>query len=201
MNIARPFGDSKTIVDKPTSKSPQDTLAQYNAFGNDTQDITYQEVVTFLQSAFVRSVSQSRLKSYSDICTQQPEGLELQALSAEGFNADPKFLDDIDNNLVKGFSKAVHGYWQDLIRGTNESRLCDGKNCESSLIPLNHTFVVPGGRFREIYYWDSFFVEQGLLVSGLHDAVNSTLQNFMDQLDVRVLVQGHGGEWVVGDDM
>lgn len=48
---------------------------------------------------------------------------------------------------------------------------------------LNHTFVVPGGRFREIYYWDSFFVELGLLSSQLFSVVESTLQNFMDELE------------------
>jgi hypothetical protein len=47
---------------------------------------------------------------------------------------------------VKGFAQTVHGYWTQLIRGTNSSILCPQglTGCESSLIPLNHTFVVPG---------------------------------------------------------
>ena len=32
----------------------------------------------------------------------------------------------------------------------------------SSLLPLPHRYVVPGGRFREIYYWDSYFTLLGL---------------------------------------
>jgi Trehalase len=40
-----------------------------------------------------------------------------------------------------------------------------------------------GGRFREIYYWDSFWIVEGLIESQLFDIVNDTLQNFMDQLD------------------
>src|SRR3954464_6005649 len=27
----------------------------------------------------------------------------------------------------------------------------------SSLLPLPYPYIVPGGRFREIYYWDSYF--------------------------------------------
>ncbi|MDP4711963.1 MAG: trehalase [Saprospiraceae bacterium] len=33
---------------------------------------------------------------------------------------------------------------------------------ESTRIPLPHPYIVPGGRFGEIYYWDSFFTFQGL---------------------------------------
>lgn len=29
----------------------------------------------------------------------------------------------------------------------------------STLIPLDHAYIVPGGRFREIYYWDSYFTQ------------------------------------------
>src|SRR4051812_37941474 len=39
----------------------------------------------------------------------------------------------------------------------------------SSLLPLPKAYVVPGGRFREIYYWDSYFTMQGLAVSNRYD--------------------------------
>jgi len=39
-----------------------------------------------------------------------------------------------------------------------------------------------GGRFREQYYWDSFWIVEGLIESQLFDIVNATLQNFMDEL-------------------
>jgi alpha,alpha-trehalase len=68
------------------------------------------------------------------------------------------------------------------------------------LIPLNHTLVVPGGRFREqcefhllpalfsylpspLDYWDSKFILHGLLESELYGVANSTLQNFMDEIE------------------
>jgi len=49
---------------------------------------------------------------------------------------------------------------------------------ESSLIPLPHPYVVPGGRFREIYYWDSYFTSLGLAVDGHADMVLSMVKNF-----------------------
>lgn len=48
----------------------------------------------------------------------------------------------------------------------------------SSLIALPEAFIVPGGRFREIYYWDSYFTCLGLGVSGHIDLVESMVANF-----------------------
>lgn len=48
----------------------------------------------------------------------------------------------------------------------------------SSRLPLPHPYVVPGGRFNEIYYWDSYFTMLGLRESGridlMRDMVNNT---------------------------
>ena len=48
----------------------------------------------------------------------------------------------------------------------------------SSLIPLPYPYVVPGGRFNEIYYWDSYFTMLGLRVSGKNDLIASMVDNF-----------------------
>ena len=39
--------------------------------------------------------------------------------------------------------------------------------------------MISGGRFREIYYWDSYWVIQGLLVCDMHDSAKQTLENLM----------------------
>jgi len=80
------------------------------------------------------------------------EGLELEAAALPNFNPSPAFLNNVTDPLLRAFAQTVHGYWTQLARTTNQSALCDeypGGKCESTLIPLNHTFVVPGGRFRE----------------------------------------------------
>ena len=48
----------------------------------------------------------------------------------------------------------------------------------SSLLPLPDSYIVPGGRFREIYYWDSYFTMQGLATSGRFDLIEDMLDNF-----------------------
>src|SRR6266516_347554 len=54
----------------------------------------------------------------------------------------------------------------------------DTADTRSSLIPLPHPYVVPGGRFRKIYYWDSYFTMLGLVASGRTDLVRNMLDNF-----------------------
>jgi alpha,alpha-trehalase len=58
------------------------------------------------------------------------------------------------------------------------TRQPDARGGVSSLIPLPHPYVVPGGRFREVYYWDSYFTMLGLVESGRTDLVRSMLDNF-----------------------
>lgn len=48
----------------------------------------------------------------------------------------------------------------------------------STLIPLPHPYIVPGGRFREIYYWDTYFTAEGLAAAGRMDTVKNLARNF-----------------------
>ena len=50
----------------------------------------------------------------------------------------------------------------------------------SSLIALAHPYIVPGGRFRELYYWDSYFTMLGLEASGRGELCQSLAANFAD---------------------
>lgn len=53
----------------------------------------------------------------------------------------------------------------------------------SSLIPLPNRYVVPGGRFREVYYWDSYFTMLGLAASGRTDLIRDMVENFAWLID------------------
>lgn len=48
----------------------------------------------------------------------------------------------------------------------------------SSLLPLPYPYIVPGGRFREVYYWDSYFTLLGLRESGDEATLRSLIDNF-----------------------
>lgn len=52
-----------------------------------------------------------------------------------------------------------------------------------TLLPLPEPYVVPGGRFREVYYWDSYFTMRGLVRSGESALAQSMLDNFARLVD------------------
>ena len=116
-------------------------------------------------------------------------------MAIQGFNATPAILSNITDPIYKGWVSVVNAYWTLLIRQTNQSAVCSNGTCESSLIPLNNTIVVPGGRYREVYYWDSFWILQGLLKSQLNDYAVDLLENFMDLIQVYGFIPNGGRKY------
>ena len=53
----------------------------------------------------------------------------------------------------------------------------------TTLLPLPYPYVVPGGRFREVYYWDSYFTMLGLEQSGQHRLAVDMLKDFAFEID------------------
>lgn len=53
----------------------------------------------------------------------------------------------------------------------------------SSLLPLPNPYIVPGGRFREIYYWDSYFTMLGLQESKETGFMENMVKNFAYLID------------------
>jgi len=52
-----------------------------------------------------------------------------------------------------------------------------------SLLPLKHPFIVAGGRFRECYYWDTYFIVRGLLVCGMWETARCCVENLLDLVE------------------
>src|SRR5439155_363774 len=90
------------------------------------------------------------------------QNFELPRPVGEGFHADP----------ARTMEDHIRALWPVLTRRP------DTADARSSLIPLPQPYVVPGGRFREVYYWDSYFTMLGLVASGRTDLVRSMLDNF-----------------------
>lgn len=72
----------------------------------------------------------------------------------------------------------IDDLWPVLTRTTDKA-----SNKWDSLLPLPKPYVVPGGRFREVYYWDSYFTMLGLAESGHWDKISDMVDNFAYELD------------------
>lgn len=78
-----------------------------------------------------------------------------------------------------GIREHIRALWPLLVREHTQAQEGD------SLLPLPHPYVVPGGRFRELYYWDSYFTMLGLMVDGRRDLADGMLANFAHQIATR----------------
>lgn len=54
---------------------------------------------------------------------------------------------------------------------------------EHGLLYLPRPYVVPGGRFNEMYGWDSYFIQVGLLRDGERELAKDMVENFVYQID------------------
>ena len=72
----------------------------------------------------------------------------------------------------------IDDLWPVLTRTTDKA-----SNKWDSLLPLPKPYVVPGGRFREVYYWDSYFTMLGLAESGHWDKISDMVDNFAYEID------------------
>lgn len=89
----------------------------------------------------------------------------LPAEKPTGYESDPN----------KPINQHIEDLWPVLTRYPDDTG--------GTLIALPYPYVVPGGRFREVYYWDSYFTMLGLQVSRQFDLVESMVNNFAYLID------------------
>jgi len=74
-------------------------------------------------------------------------------------------------------TRHIDSLWNQLTRSTLTAPPY------SSLLALPESYVVPGGRFREMYYWDSYFTMLGLVESGRRDLAEHMVRDFAYLID------------------
>jgi alpha,alpha-trehalase len=85
---------------------------------------------------------------------------DLPLIVAEEFHSDSQ----------QNIKEHIDHLWKVLTRNPDEKK--------GSLIPLPNSYIVPGGRFGEVYYWDSYFTMLGLQVSGMNEMIENMVNNF-----------------------
>ncbi|PAU84569.1 trehalase [Halorubrum salipaludis] len=78
----------------------------------------------------------------------------------------------------RSMAEHVSSLWGALTR-TFE----DAGGAGSTLVGLPNPHVVPGGRFREMYYWDSYFTAEGLAAADRTDLVAGMAGNIASLID------------------
>lgn len=105
---------------------------------------------------------------------------ELLRFVMTNFELPPLVRPIVSLGAVRPLRDHIRSMWADLARGPQTG------TAHSSALPVGHRHVVPGGRFREIYYWDSFFTMLGLVRDGEMALANGIVDAMTD------LIEDHG---------
>lgn len=110
---------------------------------------------------------------------QQKEAVDfdIHAFFKENFTVTSAKTTGFKSDLSRPIQQHIEILWDVLKREADEP--IEG----SSRIPIRHPYIVPGGRFNEIYYWDSYFTMLGLQVSGRTDIIQGMVDNFSWMID------------------
>ncbi|KAL3272822.1 hypothetical protein HHI36_014282 [Cryptolaemus montrouzieri] len=163
VQLARIFPDSKTFVDMEMKYAPEEVLKNF-------QD---------LLDATKRKPKRKDIKKF--VKENFQPGNELEEWIAPDFNPNPPFLQMITVPKYRQFINDLVKLWSNFSRIMKPDVFEEPERY--SIIPVPNGFVVPGGRFSEFYYWDSYWIIKGLLLSGMHETVRGMLENFLSMVD------------------
>ncbi len=100
-------------------------------------------------------------------------GFDLKAFVARYFTPPAVPTDAYRSNVGAGIRAHLDTLWTVLRRPAQAEA-----GQYSSLLLLPHPYLVPGGRFREVYYWDSYFTMLGLREAGRTELLRDMVANF-----------------------
>lgn len=112
-------------------------------------------------------------------------GDDLVYVEPVDFVSEPHgFLPKVKNPEVREWALKVHSLWKNLSREVSQA-VKDEPELHT-LLPLPQPCIIPGSRFREVYYWDSYWVIRGLLASKMYETAKAIVTNLI------YLVEKHG---------
>jgi alpha,alpha-trehalase len=108
--------------------------------------------------------------AYAD--ARNAQDFDIRAFVRREFAEPPLPQVEAPDSRARSMEQHIEALWPIL------TRKADVSDPRSSLLPLPRPYVVPGGRFREVYYWDSYFTMLGLVQSGRTAQMKHMLDNF-----------------------
>lgn len=163
VQLAEIFEDSKTFVDLSQIHEMNETLSNFNklmqATGNKPNRT---QVAQFVRDNFASQI-------------------EIHNWTIPDWKEDPRIIKRVQDADYRKWLKALNIIWKQLARQVNKE-IAENPD-RHSLIYVENGFIIPGGRFKEFYYWDSYWVIEGLLLCEMHQTAQGMINNFLSMVE------------------
>ncbi|XP_028789586.1 probable trehalase [Neltuma alba] len=157
--------DPKTYVDLPLKFSLSETEEAFDKLARSANgSVPADELNGFIERYFDGAGDDVVYYEPEDY-VEEPEG----------------FLPKVDDPEVRAWALKVHSLWKNLSR-----RVSSGVKSHPhlhTLLPLPASFIIPGSRFHEVYYWDSYWIIRGLLASKMYKTATGIVTNLISLIE------------------
>jgi alpha,alpha-trehalase len=116
-------------------------------------------------------------------------GFLLKEFILSNFDPPVPHSEHYISDLTKTVEENIELLWNVLTRQPH---------IKTGAIPLTHPYIVPGGRFGEVYYWDSYFTMLGLQASGKTEMIENMVNNFAFLIDTLGYVPNGNRSYFIG---
>lgn len=177
----RPFKDSKTLVDLSLRHPPNIVLARFDHLPKPLSELDYRNFLAFAFSDNPDCIHRESRQNESPIV--------IAHTPSDYTTTPPSFITSSTSHLsfspsLVSFVTDLKSRWLKLCHRHDPSFFADPDTAaRTSLLPLPQPFFVPGGRFRECYYWDTLWIIKGLLASDMVASAQNAVRNLVFLVD------------------
>lgn len=160
VQLSQVYPDSKTFVDKKLKYTESEILSKYKKLkdSNDGKVPPKQELAQFINDNL-------------------EDGNELEEWVPPDFTDNPSIANRVRDNNYKQWVYGLNHVWKTLARKIKKD--VELNPDKYSLIYVPNGFVIPGGRFRELYYWDTYWIVNGLLLCDMKSTARGVIDNII----------------------
>ncbi len=131
----------------------------------------FEDSITFAD-CFPKRAPEEILSLYE--IQKHKKDFSLKDFVADYFDIPEPINTDYKSDQQLPVTEHIDKVWPFLTRKSRE-------NC--SMLPVPKSYVVPGARFRGLYYWDSYFTMLGLQCAGKNELIRDMVENFAHLID------------------
>lgn len=183
VQMADIYPDSKHFVDMPLRRNTTYTAVIREFEQKKLSFHTFLEIYNYTNDTH-KILYQNSLREFVSKHFDQP-GSDLNPVTPMDFREQisPPMIANILEPEYREWAFELYQAWKYLGRSPKRGVRGSFLHTNTKGLKAPHVVVVPGGRFRESYYWDSYWIVTGLMVSNMKQTAKGVVNNLLKYVE------------------